>query len=258
MDYREFTDLGREIATRQPRQGPEYFNQHSYRLFKTFEIASRFLSNGNTVLSIGGGSAYSEIGLKTVFDIEVEVMDFPSAIRQHGPIYDEFEIKSIEGDTTEGLAHLESTYNLILLSEIIEHVPVPPVSLFEDLKEQLTPEGTVIVTTPNFASLWNLFHVIKGENISPDPEELFSEVSFEHEGIHRREYVLDEIEEAFVTAGLTPIYRAYMFRRKPKSEVLRYLRNGDIPGGVLSAAKYTVLLLIPRLRNTMCVVAEQS
>jgi ubiquinone/menaquinone biosynthesis C-methylase UbiE len=48
-----------------------------------------------------------------------------------------------------------NTFDCVILSEVIEHLPVPEVSILEAARV-LRPGGRLLVTTPNYRSLWPL------------------------------------------------------------------------------------------------------
>jgi SAM-dependent methyltransferase len=73
-------------------------------------------------------------------------------------------------DLTKGLPFDDEMFDLIVLGEVIEHVPDPDY-LLEEIWRALKPGGKVIVTTPNLASWANRILLLLG--IQP----LFTETS---------------------------------------------------------------------------------
>lgn len=75
------------------------------------------------------------------------------------------------------------------------------------------PGGSVYLTTPNLVWLRVIALMLVGETYLPAPEDFFSEIDYRNEAVHRREYILREIKEAAVKAGLEIVDSGYVFKR---------------------------------------------
>ena len=99
----------------------------------------------------------------------------------------------------EAFASLASdSIDLILFTEIIEHLAFNPIALWRELHRVLSPGGRVVITTPNHAGLratlyrWrrNLVHPGGGLRV----EEILRTPTFGH---HWKEYTLEELRTYF-------------------------------------------------------------
>jgi hypothetical protein len=106
-----------------------------------------------------------------------------------------------------------------------------------------------LITTPNFAKVKNIFEILIGDNPQPDPEELFATVNYNNEGIHRREYVKEEIYEALEYAGFVPVSTSYINLKDWKSLYDEHKTTYKI-------AAIPLMYLFPRLRSTMMITAK--
>jgi SAM-dependent methyltransferase len=86
-------------------------------------------------------------------------------------------------------------FDLIILAEVVEHLPVPPYIVLSKVRSWLKPDGALLVTTPNLFRLRNVVRMLRGR----DPFDKFmlprddvslghqTEYSAEHLGWHIRE-----------------------------------------------------------------------
>jgi len=86
-------------------------------------------------------------------------------------------------------------FNVIVLAEVIEHLPVPPYLILTKLRSWLKPGGALLLTTPNLFRLRNVVRMLRGR----DPFDTFmlprpgislghqTEYSAAHLGWHIRE-----------------------------------------------------------------------
>lgn len=80
-------------------------------------------------------------------------------------------------------------YGIILLAEVIEHLPISPLWVLRFLYQRLHPGGLLILQTPNAADLVKRLRLLRGHN----PYELIREDLTEPG--HFREYTLSELVE---------------------------------------------------------------
>jgi SAM-dependent methyltransferase len=87
-------------------------------------------------------------------------------------------------------------YDLIVCSEVIEHLHVSPVPVLRSLGAALAPSGHLILQTPNAASLPNRVRLLLGRN----PYEPIREQAGNPGHFH--EYTVGELRDAVEAAGL--------------------------------------------------------
>ncbi|HXV02858.1 MAG TPA: methyltransferase domain-containing protein [Gaiellaceae bacterium] len=87
-------------------------------------------------------------------------------------------------------------HDVVICSEVIEHLQVAPVPVLRYLGDALTDDGRLIVQTPNAASLPNRLRLLLGRN----PYEPIREEP-RNPG-HFHEYTVSELRDAVAAAGL--------------------------------------------------------
>ncbi len=113
-------------------------------------------------------------------------------------------------------------YEIIVMAEVIEHLPVAPEPVFSLLAGMLEPGGFLVVQTPNACSLPKRLRMLRGSNpfemIRTDPG---------NPG-HFREYTLKELAGLARAAGLT-VHSAsranYFLRPTPAARLFRRLER---------------------------------
>lgn len=210
-----------------------YLESQLNRLYQIYKVCCQCLSPKDRILSIGAGSAYLESILSLHHNILVEIVDFPEMIEMNKVHYDNSGFKSISKNI---LDIVESDipfrcYDLILSSEVIEHLPESPSKHIGRFKEGLKAEGFFLISTPNLGRLSAILALFMMNPILPAPEKSFDIVSFDNEGVHRREYMPVEIESAFMANGLTHMFTWYANPRVSKywSKRIIYGWAGLIP-----------------------------
>ena len=58
-----------------------------------------------------------------------------------------------------------ATYDVVFFCEILEHLQHDPLAVLAEIKRVLTPNGVLILTTPNVARLENRVRLLAGVNI---------------------------------------------------------------------------------------------
>ena len=94
-------------------------------------------------------------------------------------------------------------FDLIIFSEVIEHILANPIKILRFLIKHLAPHGYLLVTTPNFFSLHKLHSV--GRRINPQSvyPETYGPEDAPH--FHIREYSMGELLEISGKAGGVPV-----------------------------------------------------
>jgi len=107
--------------------------------------------------------------------------------------YDLFNIE------TDEFPHPDASFDLVVFSELIEHLVVNPVWTLSEIHRVLRPNGCVIVTTPNKLSLERLATFVRGGSQMVDR---YSPL-FGYGGRHNREYGPAELRELLEGCGFT-------------------------------------------------------
>jgi 2-polyprenyl-3-methyl-5-hydroxy-6-metoxy-1,4-benzoquinol methylase len=86
-------------------------------------------------------------------------------------------------------------FDIVILAEVLEHIPVSPIDTLKGIHATLKPGGTVVLTTPNLLRLSNRIRMLTGKALfAPfSPEALVMG--------HVREYTLSEVANYATRAG---------------------------------------------------------
>lgn len=148
------------------------------------------------------------------------------------------------------LPYQDNQFDLILFTEVLEHLPHSPLFPLKQIKRVLKPKGLLIMTTPNAGRLANRLLPLVGKTTYPPLDQLLATPYLSSHIYHRhhKEYTLDELKRLVQLAGLkilklSPIIAYTPFR--PRS-------TADTP--ILKLAKllnFLITLLFPPLRDTL-------
>jgi len=198
-----------------------YLAQHYRRIASTWQAFSdgpRGQQRGQ-LLDIGSHWLHQTLVWR-LNGFEVTAVDVPETIdtghvqglaAEHG-------ISLCRNDSLEhpaGLAALaDDSQDLILMSEVIEHLAFNPVTLWRELYRLLRPGGVLIVTTPNYYALrgraWNISRFLRGHGGGLSVDEILATPTMGH---HWREFSLAELRRYFQL--LSPDWRIERALRLP-------------------------------------------
>jgi SAM-dependent methyltransferase len=106
-------------------------------------------------------------------------------------------------------------FDLIVFSEVIEHLSVAPEYVFAALRSLLKDNGILICTTPNAADIAKRIRLFRGRN----PYERLRLYSM-NPG-HIREYTGDELREIAASVGLPCVHHAYFNWTTPNQNSIK-------------------------------------
>lgn len=98
---------------------------------------------------------------------------------------------------------LEKKYDLILMTEVFEHLIASPIDTVKKMRDSLKPEGCIYLSTPNWKHLY-LYQTWKDMKRFEEFESLEEYMKF-NVG-HNYQYNKDELEEIFRICGLKIIF----------------------------------------------------
>ncbi len=145
----------------------DFYNAKSLKYRVSGQRESRILDllppGARNVLDVGcGPGLLAETVKKKLPECRITGIDISAlAIEKAGKIFDQsFCFDFQDGAWPEKL--LEQRFDVIIASEIIEHL-FDPAILLENLKKVLAEDGKLIVTTPNFLFWKNRLHMLFGK-----------------------------------------------------------------------------------------------
>ncbi len=98
---------------------------------------------------------------------------------------------------TEDFPYPDASFDVVVFSEIIEHLTTNPVRALSEMHRVLGPDGVLVVTTPNGLSLSRLEHLLQG---SRDMVDRYSP-GFGPAARHNREYYPEELRQLLESTG---------------------------------------------------------
>ena len=137
---------------------PEYYVQQRPRYRKTLALIDQARVPPNpAVLEVGGGQLsllmQAMRGARaTVLDLTEE---WSEAVTKHGI---EFRV----GDLVRDDPGFRDEFDLVVLCEVIEHMPIPGHLVIEKMAGWLKPGGLLFMTTPNLYRLRNVIRMALG------------------------------------------------------------------------------------------------
>jgi 2-polyprenyl-3-methyl-5-hydroxy-6-metoxy-1,4-benzoquinol methylase len=150
----------------------------------------------------------------------------------------------------------DNTFDLVLCSEIIEHLPHSPMPALREMYRVAKPAGHVLITTPNISRSINQGKMLLGR--APTyPISAFLENEGKGSNLyhrHNREFTLRELKTLVGTAGWTITKATHCISYHP----FRKRNRTDNP--LLWTGKFANFLAmsaVPRLRDTLLVIGKK-
>lgn len=190
------TILGRHFV-----EDLDYYRMADERFWKSFQkIESLALRPDATVLDIGGG--IMAVLLNTLLGYKAIVGDV-TALAQEDVQTAGLEFVAV--DLFRDDAPAVEPVDLVVLQEVIEHIPQPPYLVLNRIRKMLKPGGYLFLTTPNGHRLRNLLYMVFGKEILghykyPGPGEALG---------HQHEYTLAQMRWQMENSELEPISAEY-------------------------------------------------
>lgn len=179
-----------------------YFHYHRKRFLKMGESVTTICPEGSTVLDIGSHYLHSSLllhflGYKvTCMDVG-EFCNLPFIKERIAANH----LTQIEENNLEKLSSLETEqnqYDLILFTEIFEHITFNPIGFWKRIHTIIKPNGNIYITTPNSITLYaivkTLYQLLSGSGIGIDIKAIFPTVTYGH---HWKEYSAKEMKAYF-------------------------------------------------------------
>ena len=135
-----------------------YYDLQRPRYWRTLQWIARLpLPERAKILEIGGGQI--SLLCAELFDdvcVLADVNDrYADAVKQHGVAFRRCDLLHDDLEDRE-------RYDLVVLCEVIEHIPVPPHIVFEKIKRWMRRGGALLLTTPNLYRLRNTVRLALG------------------------------------------------------------------------------------------------
>jgi SAM-dependent methyltransferase len=169
----------------------EYLRLHRERLYEINCMVANLLQRHDSNVSIMdfGLSVNSFIMRRLFPTIRLSVADRPAIPMPTNKFHQSFVIDLLDDQLAS--IDLNAKFDIIVFSEVVEHVLVHPTHVISFLLKHLTPRGHVILTTPNLFSRGKLQLISQRKNpLPPYPAEYKRD---DAPDFHIREYCMSEM-----------------------------------------------------------------
>ncbi|HTW96317.1 MAG TPA: class I SAM-dependent methyltransferase [Candidatus Methylomirabilis sp.] len=208
-----------------------YFLFHQHRFEQLFSLLGDY-DKDSSLLDVGAfelhgllGAYY--LGFHKIFGIDLGLFNDLSVSRaaKIGAIIKNCDLEK------EKIPFSDQSFDLVILSETLEHFNFHPQRVFTEIYRVLKPEGELIITTPNLLRLNNRLKLILGKSINSDLGENYGP------GTHYREYSAAELEFLLRLSGLKKkklIYADFDYPNRGRVEALSNKIVGTVFPGLRS------------------------
>lgn len=186
--------------------------------FRNRRLINRVSSWGcrKKILDIGIAYGFYAIHLKKQLGYDVTGAELPDNIDKYCLLPRKYDIPVIPFDISRPDTTIaDESYDIVIFSEILEHLRMSPLKVLLELKRLLKPGGRLILTTPNIARFDNIIRLMLGRNIvEPFPLRDENLRHITDAMMHIREYTMAELATLLDQAGFTMIRRQYLLAQE--------------------------------------------
>lgn len=217
----------------------DYFNFHLDRFSYILSRSQNFFKAGDKCLDIGSLFGYVALGEKLI-GYEVFGIDLPDYVNQFKNNFAKWGIDNQAVDLAkEKLPYQNDYFDLIIASEILEHLRFHPTTFFTELARVLKPGGKIMITTPNLIRFNNVIKMVLGQSINWDITEDY------WDGVHAREFTVKEIKQLASIVNLKVIEVGYENFSYPSLSWIVKLVN-KIVGFIFPKRKGNLILILSK------------
>lgn len=174
----------------------------------------RLASPEDAILEIGSVPCqFTSLLDRAGYDVTGVDVD-PDRIR---PFVESYELDVLKCDVERnGLPVDDDTVDLVLLTEVLEHLRIDPLYALREVRRVLRPEGELLLTTPNQYRLPSVWEYLKGNGAISHAHAEFSKLErLGHMG-HVREYAPADLRTLLEREGFTIVsHRFSNFGSRP-------------------------------------------
>lgn len=228
----------------------DYFELHQSRYrFILHKIIRLSIPRGARILDVG---CYPPHLLTALQHLGYRISGIAS---QHEPLTSpNVVILNIEKDRLPFRSHI---FDLVLFSEVMEHLVVNPHIYLSEFHRVLFPHGKLLITTPNAAGLHKLIPILFGRSTYFPLEQLFATThdngSLYHR--HNREFIMDELKDVLKKSDFSTQNCEFFSGYKRQSSA-RTRANGSPIRKFGRRIAYMIMDFVPHLKDSLYVEAK--
>ena len=202
-----------------------YISQR-HRLLQDICACMYLSENKSSILDVGSAPFFTAASLalldRNVIATDIEPSRFSIFLRK-------LDINVIECDIeNEKLPLKENSVDLVLLSEVFEHLRIDLIFTMSEIRRVLRPGGYLILSTPNFFEIGKMLRLLIKGKTSNIFEEYMKLKSVGHMG-HVREYTSRDVEDFLGKMMLTVEKRIYRGINNWSLRPTSLLKRGALP-----------------------------
>jgi len=163
-----------------------YYDFHIKRVNETLKLVNPYIKGINDILNIG----YSDFDeyIKDYFNRDISYL-IPESILDNKIKNNKF----IIGDICDINFKINHRYDLVIFTEVLEHLLQDDETVMMNIKKLVRPGGFLLISVPNALTFSNRVKVITGKNIYWSKKDIIKGVYGGYG--HIREYSASEIKE---------------------------------------------------------------
>lgn len=206
---KEDLDLAANIVlAREDAWAAEYWPQHRQRITDDIRLVSNLPGR---ILEVGSAPYFTTLALSLMGRDIVGVDIAPEGAPR------EVVVRRCDIER-EPLPAADGEFDVVLFSEVFEHLRIDPLFTVAELRRVLRSDGKLLLTTPNLRSLRGILRLVllgKGWAVGAYPLEQYTRLREQGWMGHVREYTAREVSGVLEGCGFT--VDKVLWRRKPGS-----------------------------------------
>ena len=180
----------------------DYYNYSEERYELMGNSIMKLAPKGAKILNIGSHYLHSSMILAKldyeVTGVDVSVFWDIDFVQKRKEEYSIGCLKEDNLETFESAKLIENEYDVVIFTEILEHITFNPISFWSRIYSMTKSGGVIYLTTPNSLALPNVLRSLKDlvlmNGIGTKVQDILSKVTYGH---HWKEYSKKEIKEYF-------------------------------------------------------------